>query len=377
MITSVPRSAAISTRGAPREWLVPDGRRRICHGHRRRAAHAPLSRSAGRSRRHSGRPPGRAGQPRPGGHPARPARGSELGAHEWSSGVRRPARLRVTWSASTWSTGCPAGGGGSARWSSSGSLPCGTARPALGGGAPAGRRRAGRAGPGRAADLAGRARRAARPTARRRMASGRRRRGGRGRVPVGRPGLGAGGGVVARRARPAKKPTRGLTADEDLWYAGTLRGRAGRPGDTAGCAAWAGRLDDAPPPADEIVATARARNRRVVAGGASRQTTWRPTLALAADAFVVRRRSGRRGRLPVVRRWSRDTMISYEGLFLDTGRPRRAGSCCAAYAATLSEGMLANTADTGRSSTTPSTRRCGSCTRSSRHVDRHRRHRSR
>ena len=46
--------------------------------------------------------------------------------------------------------------------------------------------------------------------------------------------------------------------------------------------------------------------------------------------------------------WSRDTMTSYEGLFLATGRPRRGPrGCCCGPAATLSEGMLANTADTG------------------------------
>ena len=46
--------------------------------------------------------------------------------------------------------------------------------------------------------------------------------------------------------------------------------------------------------------------------------------------------------------WSRDTMISYEGLFLCTGRADEGRELLRAYAATLSEGMLANTADTGR-----------------------------
>jgi predicted glycogen debranching enzyme len=46
--------------------------------------------------------------------------------------------------------------------------------------------------------------------------------------------------------------------------------------------------------------------------------------------------------------WSRDTMISYEGLFLCTGRAHLGRELLRSYAATLSEGMLANTADTGR-----------------------------
>ena len=46
--------------------------------------------------------------------------------------------------------------------------------------------------------------------------------------------------------------------------------------------------------------------------------------------------------------WSRDTMTSYEGLFLATGRADEGRELLRGYAATLSEGMLANTADTGR-----------------------------
>ena len=62
--------------------------------------------------------------------------------------------------------------------------------------------------------------------------------------------------------------------------------------------------------------------------------------------------------------WSRDTMISYEGLFLTTGRADEGRELLRATPATLSEGMLANTADTGSVETTPPTPRCGSCTRS-------------
>ncbi|MFD0516989.1 amylo-alpha-1,6-glucosidase [Paractinoplanes durhamensis] len=45
--------------------------------------------------------------------------------------------------------------------------------------------------------------------------------------------------------------------------------------------------------------------------------------------------------------WSRDTMLSYEGLFLTTNRADEGRDLLRSYAATLSEGMLANTADTG------------------------------
>ena len=104
------------------------------------------------------------------------------------------------------------------------------------------------------------------------------------------------------------------------------------------------------------------RGRSLRAAGAA--TTVDAPLALAADAFVV----PTTGRPDVVAgypwfgAWSRDTMTSYEGLFLATGRADEGRELLRAYAATLSEGMLANTADTGAPSTTPPTRRCGSCT---------------
>ncbi|MFD0823901.1 amylo-alpha-1,6-glucosidase, partial [Micromonospora zhanjiangensis] len=74
-------------------------------------------------------------------------------------------------------------------------------------------------------------------------------------------------------------------------------------------------------------------------------------LVLAADAFVVRAGDGRPDVVagyPWFGAWSRDTMISYEGLFLSTGRAEQGRDLLRGYAATLSEGMLANTADTGR-----------------------------
>ena len=87
------------------------------------------------------------------------------------------------------------------------------------------------------------------------------------------------------------------------------------------------------------------------AGGGRRRAGRRRTgeLALAADAFVVRTADGPDvvAGYPWFGAWSRDTMTSYEGLFLTTGRADEGRELLRAYAATLSEGMLANTADTG------------------------------
>jgi predicted glycogen debranching enzyme len=155
-------------------------------------------------------------------------------------------------------------------------------------------------------------------------------------------------GAWWRGVRHRAEAARGLTATEDLWYAGGFHAELRQPGATAEVSAWAEELDDPPPPATEVVAAARARNREVVAAAAPADDA-QATLALAADAFVVRTRSGPDvvAGYPWFGAWSRDTMLSYEGLFLSTGRASLGRELLCGYAATLSEGMLANTADTG------------------------------
>ncbi|RLK12600.1 putative glycogen debranching enzyme [Micromonospora sp. M71_S20] len=150
-------------------------------------------------------------------------------------------------------------------------------------------------------------------------------------------------------AHHREEAARGLNPDEDLWYAGRFSGGLERPGDTVSVLAWAGELAEEPPPATEVVAAARARNRRVVAAAKPADPV-EATLTLAADAFVVRTSTGPDvvAGYPWFGAWSRDTMISYEGLFLCMNRADEGRELLRAYAATLSEGMLANTADTGR-----------------------------
>lgn len=129
-----------------------------------------------------------------------------------------------------------------------------------------------------------------------------------------------------------EEAARGLPSSEDLWYAGRSVQALDGPGAGTVVLAWAGSLQ-APP--DGAVAPPA-----------------RDGLAGAADAFVVRRRVD--GRPDVVAgypwfgAWSRDTMISYEGLFLANGRADEGRELLRSHAGTLSEGMLANTADTGQ-----------------------------
>ncbi|MBM0259834.1 amylo-alpha-1,6-glucosidase, partial [Micromonospora sp. 4G55] len=92
------------------------------------------------------------------------------------------------------------------------------------------------------------------------------------------------------------------------------------------------------------------RRHRAVVAAAKPADPVEATLTLAADAFVVRTSAGPDvvAGYPWFGAWSRDTMTSYEGLFLCTGRADEGRALLRSYAATLSEGMLANTADTGR-----------------------------
>ncbi|MBV1848908.1 amylo-alpha-1,6-glucosidase [Catellatospora tritici] len=141
---------------------------------------------------------------------------------------------------------------------------------------------------------------------------------------------------------------RGYVPNEDLLLAGRFGGTLTEPGDTVEVVAWAGDLAVEPPPAIEIVEAEHRRRREVVAALGSADPD-AGTLALAADAFVVRTAHGPDvvAGYPWFGAWSRDTMTSYEGLFLVTGRHEQGRELLRAYAGTLSEGMLANTADGG------------------------------
>jgi predicted glycogen debranching enzyme len=151
-----------------------------------------------------------------------------------------------------------------------------------------------------------------------------------------------------RGAHTRDEASRGLAATEDLWHAGCFTATL-RVGEAVEVSSWAGDLAERPAPPGELVAAAAARSRAVVARARPADTTaarW----ALAADAFVVAGTAGPDvvAGYPWFGTWSRDTMISYEGLFLATGRVDEGRALLRGYGATLSEGMLANTADTGR-----------------------------
>ena len=69
-------------------------------------------------------------------------------------------------------------------------------------------------------------------------------------------------------------------------------------------------------------------------------------LVIAADHHITAAPGVVAG-FPWFGEWSRDTMTSYAGLFLSSGRIREGAALLRRYAGTVSRGMLANTADTG------------------------------
>ncbi len=144
--------------------------------------------------------------------------------------------------------------------------------------------------------------------------------------------------------RHREEAARGLNDTEDLAFAGRFVARL-HPGDSVGVEAWAGDLAEETPGAVDIVAAARRRAGEVVAAARPADSV-EASLALAADQFIVAGPTVVAG-YPWFGDWSRDTMTSYEGLFLATGRAAEGAALLERAAASLSEGMLANTADAG------------------------------
>lgn len=155
-------------------------------------------------------------------------------------------------------------------------------------------------------------------------------------------GFVAGGGwYVGSRWRVGA--ARGLPDHEDLWHAGEFVAEL-EVGGTHEVVAWADDLEHPPPPGAEVVAAAERRYQMVVSRSLPSDDVDRH-LAHAADQFICG--PAVLAGYPWFGEWSRDTMISYEGLLLATGRAEEGRALLLRAAETLSEGMLANTADTG------------------------------
>lgn len=164
-----------------------------------------------------------------------------------------------------------------------------------------------------------------------------------GRYRVAGPGFVPGGAwYVGLRHR--EEAARGLAATEDVWCPGRF-GADLRAGESLSVVAWADDPAQPPPPADAVVSASRARAAAIIRACRPDDDADR-LLALAADAHVVEGPTVVAG-YPWFGEWSRDSMTSYEGLFLETGRADEGRRLLERSAALLSEGMLANTTDSG------------------------------
>ncbi|MHB8611975.1 MAG: amylo-alpha-1,6-glucosidase [Candidatus Dormibacteraceae bacterium] len=164
-----------------------------------------------------------------------------------------------------------------------------------------------------------------------------------GAYQVAAPGF-APDGAWYRDVRYRVEAARGLNDREDLWHPGRFTVRL-QAGETHQLVAWAAPVDEAPPPAAAIVRRSGERAKAIVAASGSDDEAGR-LLAQAADQFIVSGPTVVAG-YPWFGDWSRDTMTSYEGLFLELGRSEEGRQLLLRMAGTLSEGMLANTADIG------------------------------
>jgi predicted glycogen debranching enzyme len=155
------------------------------------------------------------------------------------------------------------------------------------------------------------------------------------------------GGEWYRAVHHREEQARGLRAEEDLWFAGRFVTSLAH-GERCSVEAWSGDLHVVPAPASTIIAGGRARA-RAIASAAGAVDHADELLAHAADQFIVRSPGGPTvvAGYPWFGDWSRDTMTSHEGLFLDTGRSDEGRVLLLAAAESISEGMLANTADVG------------------------------
>lgn len=154
------------------------------------------------------------------------------------------------------------------------------------------------------------------------------------------------GGEWYRGVRHRVEAERGLPDSEDVWWAGTFSKEL-RPGDEMGIRAWGG---EQPPPGGATDWITAARDRaQVVVSRAQAADDVDSFLALAADQFVVKGEDAPSvvAGYPWFGEWTRDSMVSYEGLFLETGRPGAGRDVLRALAARISEGILPNTADAG------------------------------
>jgi predicted glycogen debranching enzyme len=147
--------------------------------------------------------------------------------------------------------------------------------------------------------------------------------------------------------------SRGISPTEDLWAPGFFKGRIDQPGCIVFQAHLGGRGEPEPMAhvdAEAIKEDLLAHQELLMERAEAKEKAHR-ILCLAADQFVVKRKSAGGERTTVVAGypwfadWGRDTFISLPGLLLATGRHEEAGSVLSTFAAAVDEGMIPNRFD--------------------------------
>lgn len=141
-----------------------------------------------------------------------------------------------------------------------------------------------------------------------------------------------------------EEAARGLTSREDLMSAGRFSMTLS-PGESTEIEAWSGDLSTAPPTASVIVHNAQLRARKVAASAQCYDDIDR-SLVLSADQHITANSHVVAG-YPWFGEWSRDSLISYPGLFLETGRVNEGRVLLIRLLSEVMEGLLPNTSDTG------------------------------
>jgi predicted glycogen debranching enzyme len=142
-----------------------------------------------------------------------------------------------------------------------------------------------------------------------------------------------------------QEAARGLNSREDLMSAGKFVVEL-NAGDSTEIEAWSGDLAQKPPCASDIIHASVLRSRKL-ANTANCYDDLDRSLVLSADQHIT---DGARvvAGYPWFGEWSRDSLIAYPGLFLETGRIEEGRTLLLRLMSEVEGGLLPNTSDTGQ-----------------------------
>jgi predicted glycogen debranching enzyme len=142
-----------------------------------------------------------------------------------------------------------------------------------------------------------------------------------------------------------EEAARGLNSREDLMSAGKFVVEL-NAGEGTEIEAWSGDLTTLPPGASDIIHAAQLRSRELARSARCYDDLDR-SLVLSADQHITVGTHVVAG-YPWFGEWSRDSLISYRGLFLETSRIEEGRTLLLRLIGEVENGLLPNTTDTGQ-----------------------------